>query len=185
MDDEISEAVAAMADHADHRAKKVDPRAIDYRGAVHELNNLSRLWQEKLDGWEPERFEWTVSQDRIDLFSATEGFGPDGPFVDVSGNIPTGVPSFPFLLGQMLTIHVHRNRAYVSPDSDPLDNYVKAGASIGVPGWKAAFMRMSEKQNRLQNLLMNDIDDPETAEDNLLDIAVLALLTLDLWKKGR
>jgi len=172
MDDEIAAANAAMADQTEVWLR-VSPRASDYRHVVQQLEDLSQRWQERVDGWTPETFAFS------------NGDGPDGPFVDVSGDYPIGVPSFPYLLGRMLTLHVERNNAYVASGADPLSNYVKAGESIGVPGWKAAFMRMTEKQNRLQNVLMNSISDPESAEDNLLDIAVIALLTLDLWKRGR
>jgi len=164
MDDEIEAAIEAMADHVERHM--IETKPLHYSSVVERLEALSLQW-----------------------LMSSGGFGPDGPFVDVSGDwrypYPLGVPSFPRLLGQMLTLHVERNNAYVAVGSDPLSNYIRAGESIGVPGWKAAFMRLSEKQNRLQNVLMNGIIDPESAEDNLLDIAVLALLTLDLWKHGR
>jgi hypothetical protein len=127
--------------------------------AVASLINLSRTWQEA-------------------------GHGPDGAFVDVTGD--RGVPTFPLHLGRALVMHVAKNRAYVGQTGDPLANYIRAGATIGVQGWKAALMRMGEKMHRLSNVAINpDNADGETVEDTAFDIAVIALLFLDLYRSNR
>ena len=115
---------------------------------------------------------------------ANAGFGPDGPFVDVSGD--RGVPTFPLYLRDMLLLHVKRNKAYVGTIGDPLANYIRAGATVGIPGWKAALIRMGEKMHRLSNVAIHPENvDEEQIEDTALDIAVIALLFLDLHRQQR
>jgi hypothetical protein len=152
-DYDAGEAIWAMADHRDPPNRRVTTRHV-----VTYLNALSQEWSR-----------------------ASNGMGPDGPFVDVAGDY-AGVPSFPAMLGQMLELHVEKQRQYRGSDPDPLVNYVRAGASIGVRGWQAAYMRLAEKMTRAQTVLRAEHVDPE---DTMLDIAVLALLVLELHKHNR
>jgi hypothetical protein len=111
------------------------------------------------------------------------GFGPDGPFVDVSGSRPA--PGFQAYLAALLALHVAKQEAYVGSNPDPLANYARAGAAIGVKGWQAVLMRMAEKQFRLQNGLTNASLDGEAADDTALDIGVLAGLFILLYADDR
>jgi hypothetical protein len=170
-DREIERVIGAMADHGDHfrypdlkdpeEDQLIAERVVwgdDVLSALDALDQLSRHWS---------------------------GLDPDGAFVQVVGY--RGAPLFPLHLRDMLLLHVKRNRAYVgTTDPDPLANYVRAGAVIGVPGWKAALMRMGEKMARLSNVAIHPENvDEESVMDTALDIAVIALLFLDLHRTNR
>lgn len=159
MYDETSEAIAAMADHGGAPMTRQDYLA----DALSALTVLS--------------YEWA---------SATNGTGPDGAFVDVTGPHRQGVPAFPNDLALMLELHVRKQAAYIGANPDPLANYVRAGAPINVTGYQAAFMRMSEKMSRLEHTIRTGVAvDGESVDDTLLDVAVIALLTKQLFKEHR
>jgi hypothetical protein len=157
-DTEAGEGIAAMADHRDQPRQFTFPLS---RSIIEDLHQLALDWQ-------------------------TAGMGPDGPFVDVSGVGRQGDPAFPLLLARMLDTHIRKNAAYVGSDPDPLANYVNAGRAIGVPGFKAAYMRMAEKMSRLRTQLLDpSLSDGEGVEDTLIDVAVIALLTISLYRVNR
>lgn len=124
---------------------------------------------------------------RLDSEWRTVGNRPDGPFVDVSGPGPEGAPGFPVLLADMLETHTQKSRSYTSGHPDPLINYIRAGEAVGLTGWQATFMRLSEKQQRLIGLFagVDEAVDGEAVDETLVDIAVLSLLTVLLHRRGR
>jgi hypothetical protein len=86
----------------------------------------------------------------------------------------------------MLMTHVNKNAAYVGNHPDPLANYVRAGASIGIPGWQASLMRLNEKVFRLSTVMQTATPaDGEPVRETLTDIAILCLITNDLWEQNR
>jgi hypothetical protein len=170
LDEEIEAATAAMGDQSDGETStdggggsenKVHPPLLTL--VVEGLLALSAQW-------------------------ASVGQGEDGAFVDVSGPRSPGAPKFPYHLAQMLMTHVNKNAAYVGNHPDPLANYVRAGASIGIPGWQASLMRLNEKVFRLGTILSTPgatPQDGEVVQETLTDIAILCLITNDLWEQNR
>lgn len=111
------------------------------------------------------------------------GMGPDGPFVDVSGERLYMLPEFPMYLARMLELHERKNREYRGSDPDPLANYVNAGKAAGRPGWEYAFERMAEKMNRASHVLPGA--SAPVVVDTLMDLAVISLLVLSLRLEER
>ncbi len=111
------------------------------------------------------------------------GMGPDGPFVDVTGERLYMMPDFPIFLARMLELHEKKNREYRGDDPDPLANYVNAGKAAGRPGWEYAFERMAEKMNRAGHVLPGA--SVPVVVDTLMDLAVISLLVLSLRLDNR
>jgi len=83
------------------------------------------------------------------------------------------------LWGAAITHH-SKNRDYATQE-DPFKNF-RVGECLGIPAYRMALLRLLEKAARVTNLESKD-DVPattESVEDTLLDLAVLALITIVL-----
>ena len=94
-----------------------------------------------------------------------------------------GHPRFYELLDEIRELHDSKNADY-SKDGDPLSNFRLCGA-FGIPPWKGALVRMSDKWSRITELAG---DKPqkvadENITDTLMDLAVYALLTIILHEE--
>jgi hypothetical protein len=91
-----------------------------------------------------------------------------------------GHPKYYELIEKMQAIHNAKNSDYAS-DGDPLSN-LRMAERFGVPAWKGALIRMSDKWSRLEQLAGGKeaaVKD-ESVEDTLLDLANYALLCIVL-----
>ena len=111
--------------------------------------------------------------------------GPDKPEVNVSAqeDLP-GHPRFYAYLGKMALIHTLKNLDY--GDGDPLGNFKFSEEVTGVPAWKGALVRLTDKWGRIKSLMKKKAHvQDETFEDTLLDNAVYSLLVLALREEGK
>ena len=81
-------------------------------------------------------------------------------------------------------LHVAKDADYAG--QQPLSNF-RACERFGVPAWKGALIRMSDKWSRLMSLMEKDGPDVEgeSLEDTLDDLAVYAVIVKVLRKEKK
>jgi hypothetical protein len=85
-----------------------------------------------------------------------------------------------------LVKEMHRKKSsdYGCPTgTDPLANIRNGAAFVGIPAWKGAMVRLSDKVTRLATFNVTGKLSYEGVEDNLLDLASYALLALLLYRE--
>lgn len=94
-----------------------------------------------------------------------------------------GDPRFHAVLKEMAAMHEKKATDYGAHDgSDPLRN-IRASADFGVPPWIGALVRLNDKVIRLQSFAAKGSLANESVEDSLLDIAVYAIISLNLYRE--
>lgn len=80
-------------------------------------------------------------------------------------------------LDELRALHISKGQDYADA-ADPLRNYTVSGADNGLPAWRAAQLRLSEKYHRLVNLTRGHERAPqhESVDDTLMDLAAMALI---------
>ena len=88
---------------------------------------------------------------------------------------------FEKIIENMLAIHKAKNNDY-SPEGS-FGNFYEA-ERIGVPAWKGAFIRLTDKFTRACNLIKgkDQMVKDESLEDTLLDLANYAVIVMCLLK---
>lgn len=89
------------------------------------------------------------------------------------------------LLDTIGKLHDRKQAGYGKP-GDPFAN-VRAAEEWGVDGWLGAMIRLSDKVRRLQSVSARRIPDKavdDSVRDNLMDIAVYALISLVLYEES-
>lgn len=84
-------------------------------------------------------------------------------------------------LDELRALHLSKGQDYADA-ADPLRNYTVSGADNGLPAWRAAQLRLSEKYHRLVNLTRGQERAPqhESVDDTLMDLAAMALIVRSL-----
>jgi hypothetical protein len=92
-----------------------------------------------------------------------------------------GDPHFLKGLEELRALHVSKGHDYADA-GDPLRNYQVSADDNGVPAWRAAQLRLSEKYHRLCNLTrgVERVPAHESLDDTLLDLAAMALIVRSL-----
>jgi len=91
-----------------------------------------------------------------------------------------GDPSFLQYLEELRALHISKGGDYAN-ESDPLLNYVTSAMDNGLPPWRAAQLRLSEKYRRLINLTLDGrTPNHEGLDDTLMDMAALCLIVRSL-----
>lgn len=81
-------------------------------------------------------------------------------------------------------MHRHKSTDYGCPTgTDPLANIRNGAKFVGIPAWRAAMVRLSDKVTRLATFNATGSLSYEGVEDNLLDLASYALLSLLLYRE--
>ena len=95
-----------------------------------------------------------------------------------------GDPRFLQALDELRALHLSKGHDYADA-GDPLRNYQVSADDNGVPAWRAAQLRLSEKYHRLCNLTRGDERQPEheSLDDTLLDLAAMALIVRSLRQR--
>ena len=98
-----------------------------------------------------------------------------------------GHPMFYELLLRIAELHARKNHDYAE-DADPLSN-LKRAEKFGIPAYIGAFVRLSDKWSRIEELSKKPpMVASESLEDTLMDNAVyslLAIILLDEAKKAK
>lgn len=88
------------------------------------------------------------------------------------------------LCDQLKDMHRRKSSDYGCPTgTDPLANIRNGARFVGVPAWKAAMVRLSDKVTRLATYNVTGTLDCESVDDNLFDLASYALLALLLHRE--
>lgn len=92
-----------------------------------------------------------------------------------------GDPRFLQALDELRALHLSKGHDYADA-GDPLRNYQVSADDNGVPAWRAAQLRLSEKYHRLMNLTRGGerVPNHESLDDTLLDLAAMALIVRSL-----
>ena len=83
-------------------------------------------------------------------------------------------------------MHRRKSRDYGCPSGeDPLANIRNGAKFVGIPSWKGAMVRLSDKVTRLAAYNATGRLENESLEDNLFDLASYSLLALLLHREER
>ena len=84
----------------------------------------------------------------------------------------------------MAELHKRKNQGY-SPGADPWSNFREA-EGFGVPAWKGALIRLSDKYMRVKSLTQNPDNEQvgESIDDTLMDLSAYALIVLCLRREA-
>ncbi len=85
------------------------------------------------------------------------------------------------IVKEMVELHDRKNRDYSG--GDYLSNFLMC-ERMGIPAWKGALIRLSDKMSRLMNIARTEeiaVSD-ETVTDTLTDLAVYAIVTRILYE---
>jgi len=81
-------------------------------------------------------------------------------------------------------MHASKSRDYGCPSgTDPLANIRNGAKFVGIPAWRGAMVRLSDKVTRLATFNATGSLTHEGVEDTLLDLASYALLSLLLYQE--
>jgi hypothetical protein len=90
------------------------------------------------------------------------------------------------LCDQLKEMHRRKSRDYGCPTGeDPLANIRNGAKFVGIPSWKGAMVRLSDKVTRLAAYNATGRLENESLEDNLFDLASYSLLALLLHREER
>jgi len=89
--------------------------------------------------------------------------------------------AFHKILDEMGKLHDRKSKDYGS-DEDPLAN-IRASSDFGIEPWIGATLRLNDKVYRLKKFSTSDALANESAEDSLIDIAVYAVIALQLLRE--
>jgi len=88
------------------------------------------------------------------------------------------------LLDTIRELHLSKSEDYGCPSgTDPLANIRNGAKFVGIPAFKAAMVRLSDKVTRLTTFNATGKLRFEGVEDTLLDLASYSLLTLVLYRE--
>jgi hypothetical protein len=81
-------------------------------------------------------------------------------------------------------IHRKKSSDYGCPSgTDPLANIRNGARFVGIPAWKGAMVRLSDKVTRLATYNVTGQLENESLADNLIDLASYSLLALLLHQE--
>jgi len=89
------------------------------------------------------------------------------------------------IFDELKALHEAKDADYAG--GEPLSNFRRC-EQFGVPAWKGALIRMSDKWSRLVSLAQKDGEHAvvgEGLEDTLKDLAVYAVIVMALMQRGR
>jgi hypothetical protein len=90
------------------------------------------------------------------------------------------------LCDAMKDMHRRKSSDYGCPSgTDPLANIRNGAKFVGIPDWKGAMVRLSDKVTRLATYNVTGRLENESLDDTLLDLASYSLLALLLHREGR
>lgn len=90
------------------------------------------------------------------------------------------------LCDAMKEMHRRKSSDYGCPSgTDPLANIRNGARFVGIPSWKGAMVRLSDKVTRLATYNATGRLENESLEDNLFDLAAYSLLALLLHREER
>jgi hypothetical protein len=127
--------------------------------------------------------------ERLDATPADDpkmvGYRMKGDGLLQSGVHPTSQAFFD-LCDALKEMHRRKSSDYGCPSgTDPLANIRNGAKFVGIPSWKGAMVRLSDKVTRLATFNATGKLENESLEDNLFDLASYSLLALLLHREER
>lgn len=86
-------------------------------------------------------------------------------------------------LDRLRELHLSKSHDY-GTDTDALANIRHGGEFVGIEPWRACFVRLADKVQRLKTFCHKGTLTHEGVEDSLLDLAAYSLLSLVLLEEG-
>lgn len=128
-----------------------------------------------------EEMGWTVIDDGanlpVDEWLFNSEFRETARKVVISGTHM----SFTAILDEIEEMHDKKQQDYGRVE-DPYAN-VRASEDFGIPAWVGTIVRANDKMRRLQKFAQDQTLVNESVEDSLLDLAVYAIIALDLYRQ--
>lgn len=104
----------------------------------------------------------------------------------LAGEVHPTSQAFYDLCDQLKEMHRRKSSDYGCPSgTDPLANIRNGAKFVGIPAWRAAMVRLSDKVTRLASYNATGRLENESVEDNLADLASYSLLALLLHRESR
>jgi hypothetical protein len=129
---------------------------------------------------EPPLHHVTLSREELDALERLAGDG-----LRQTGVHPTSQAYFD-LCDALKEMHRRKSSDYGCPTgTDPLANIRNGAKFVGIPAWKAAMVRLSDKVTRLATFNVTGRLENESVEDNLFDLASYSLLALQLFRESQ
>jgi hypothetical protein len=100
------------------------------------------------------------------------------------GDFHPSTSKFLELLEEMEQLHKYKSADYGSQD-DPLANIRNGADFVNIDPWKAAFVRIADKVQRLRTYCRTGRLVHEGVRDTLLDLAAYSLLAIVLFDEER
>jgi hypothetical protein len=123
------------------------------------------------------------AQDFLDVLNEFKRWNGDG--LTQSDVHPTSQAFFD-LCDALKEMHRRKSSDYGCPSgTDPLANIRNGAKFVGIPAWKGAMVRLSDKVTRLAAYNATGRLENESLEDNLFDLASYSLLALLLHREER
>jgi hypothetical protein len=130
-----------------------------------------------------ERLDSTPADDPKMRGYAKEGCCDGGKCQPKATVHPTSQAFFD-LCDAMKEMHRRKSSDYGCPSgTDPLANIRNGAKFVGIPSWKGAMVRLSDKVTRLASYNATGRLENESLEDNLFDLASYSLLALLLHRE--
>lgn len=90
-------------------------------------------------------------------------------------------PVFREIVEELILLHEKKGADYGS-EEDPLGN-LRAAEKFGIPAWVGTVLRANDKMARIQRFVNRRQLRNESVEDSLRDLAVYAILGLQLYRE--
>ena len=161
------------------------------KAAVHERLGNTPADDPKMVGYSP----LTEPRQVVASTEETQNDESDVPYVEyllgrqrgdsllTSDAHPTS-QAFYDLCDRLKDMHRLKSTDYGCPSgTDPLANIRNGARFVGIPAWKGAMVRLSDKVTRLATFNATGSLTFEGVEDNLIDLASYALLSLLLYRE--
>lgn len=102
----------------------------------------------------------------------------------LAGDVHPTSQAFFDLCDALKEMHRRKSRDYGCPSGeDPLANIRNGARFVGIPAWKGAMVRLSDKVTRLATYNVTGQLENESLADNLIDLASYSLLALLLHRE--
>lgn len=152
------------------------------RAAVNARLEATPADDPKMRGYErkvgEDSLQETYAEWQPPAFARQTGDGVLGPAVH-----PTSQQFFD-LCDALKDMHRRKSSDYGCPSgTDPLANIRNGAKFVGIPSWKGAMVRLSDKVTRLASYNATGRLENESLEDNLFDLASYSLLALLLHRE--
>jgi hypothetical protein len=148
------------------------------------VDGWKKLTQASAEKYSADRSDWILQGQReLEESRQPRLLGDGVAAVQPAGVHPTS-QAFYDLCDRLKEMHRLKSTDYGCPSgTDPLANIRNGAKFVGIPAWRAAMVRLSDKVTRLATFNATGSLSFEGVEDNLIDLASYALLSFLLYRE--